>query len=157
MGLAHAPIVKQQLLIRRPAQEVFRAFVDPALTTKFWFTKSSGPLEAGKTVRWEWEMYGASTEVRVDAIERDKRIRIEWGGSDRRTIVEWELEARPDGTTLVRVTHSGFAGDDDARVAQALDSMGGFTSLLAGAKAYLEHGIELGLVGDHHPDAHVKR
>ena len=36
------------MLIRRPVGEVFAAFVDPDVTTKVWFTKSSGRLEAGK-------------------------------------------------------------------------------------------------------------
>jgi hypothetical protein len=40
-------------------------------------------------------------------------------------------------------------------VAAALDSTGGFHLVLAGAKAWLEHGIELGVVPDHLPnDAH---
>ena len=51
---------------------------------------------------------------------------------------------------------SGFTGSDDEKVAQAMDSMGGFCHLLAGCKAFLEHGIELNLVADHNPDAHVK-
>src|SRR6476619_3912736 len=117
MALKTPPAVRQQMLIRKPVAEVFRAFVDPSVTTKFWFTKSSGPLEPGKTVRWDWEMYGVSTEARVDAIA-----------------VEWLVDARADGTTLVRVSNRGFAGDDDEQVAQALDSMGGFSLLLAGAK-----------------------
>jgi hypothetical protein len=33
--------------------------------------------------------------------------------------------------------------------------MGGFAMVLAGAKALLEHDIELNLVGDSFPDGHV--
>jgi uncharacterized protein YndB with AHSA1/START domain len=44
------------MLIRKPVAEVFEAFVNPDITMKFWFTKSSGRLEAGKQVQWEWEM-----------------------------------------------------------------------------------------------------
>ena len=40
------PVVTAAMLIRRPASEVFEAFVDPDITTKFWFTKSSGRLVA---------------------------------------------------------------------------------------------------------------
>jgi uncharacterized protein YndB with AHSA1/START domain len=36
------------MLIRRPVAEVFEAVVDPDVTTKFWFTRSSGRLEPGK-------------------------------------------------------------------------------------------------------------
>jgi len=70
------PVVSPQMLIRRPVAEGFEAFVDPRITTKFWFTKGSGRVETG-----------------------------------------------------------------------------GFSLLLAGAKAYLEHGVELHLVADRHPGA----
>ena len=45
-----SPIVRVQMRIRRPVREVFAAFVDPAITTRFWFTKSSGPLVQGAEV-----------------------------------------------------------------------------------------------------------
>ena len=35
-------VAKAEMLIRKPVAEVFEAFVDPAITTQFWFTKSSG-------------------------------------------------------------------------------------------------------------------
>ena len=154
MELQHAPIAKAEMLIRRPAAEVFQAFVDPAVTTKFWFTKSSGPLEEGTEARWDWEMYGVSTRVVVKAIEKDRRILIDW--DDPATQVEWLFAPRPDSTTFVTVTNSGFVGDGDAVVAQAMDSKGGFSFVLAGLKAYLEHGVTLNLVADHAPDAHKK-
>jgi uncharacterized protein YndB with AHSA1/START domain len=148
MTLAQAPVVKTQMLIRRPVREVFEAFIDPAITTRFWFTKSSGRLEQGQKVRWDWEMYGASAEVQVDAVEPDRRIAITWNGPGPK--VEWTFQARADQTTLVLIANTGFSSDD-AAVAQAIDSMGGFTSLLAGAKAWLEHQVALNLVGDHYP------
>jgi uncharacterized protein YndB with AHSA1/START domain len=83
----NTPVVKTQMLIRKPAEDVFEAFVNPAITTKFWFTRSTGKLEVGKQVRWEWEMYGVSAEVRVKAIERPSRILIEW--NDPPLPVEW--------------------------------------------------------------------
>jgi len=39
-------------------------------------------------------------------------------------------------------------------VEQALDSVGGFNLVLAGLKAFLEHGIELNLVRDRFPQGH---
>jgi uncharacterized protein YndB with AHSA1/START domain len=58
--LTQVPIAKTGMLIRSPIEDVFAAFIEPTVTTKFWFTKSSGRLEAGKPIKWEWEMYGAS-------------------------------------------------------------------------------------------------
>jgi uncharacterized protein YndB with AHSA1/START domain len=147
------PTVQCQLLIRKPVAEVFQAFIDPAVTTKFWFTKSSGKLAPGAELTWEWEMYGAVAKVRVKAIEPDQRILIEWNEPPRP--VEWKFTARPEGTMVV-ITTWGFSGSDDQIVDVAIDNKGGFTSLLAAAKAWLEHGIELNLVGDHHPDAHKR-
>ncbi|HEU4563305.1 MAG TPA: SRPBCC family protein [Gemmatimonadaceae bacterium] len=154
MTLRSAPIVTSQMLIRRPAAEVFEAFVDPAVTTRFWFTKSSGVLRPGEQVRWEWEMYGASTLVTVKAVEPNSRILIEW--DDPPCPVEWRFEPREGDTTLVSISNWGFHGGEDEVVAQAIDSMGGFSLVLAGLKALLEHGIELNLVADRHPDAHVR-
>jgi uncharacterized protein YndB with AHSA1/START domain len=37
-----------QMLIRRPAEVVFEAFIDPEQTKHFWFTKGSGRLEVNK-------------------------------------------------------------------------------------------------------------
>ena len=140
------------MLVRRPVAEVFEAFVDPAVTTRFWFTKSSGRLEAGKQVVWHWEMYAFSMQVTVKAIEPNARILIEWPGEGAPTTVEWIFTPRPDGTTFVSVTNSGFSGDPEQIMRQAIDSTEGFTLVLAGLKAFLEHHIQLNLVGDRFPD-----
>lgn len=150
MSLPQPLVVHAQMLIRRPAAQVFGAFVDPAVTTKFWFTKSTGPLEAGARLQWEWEMYGASTQVVVKALERDRRILIEW--NDPPCPVEWKFEARGENATFVTIETSGFRGSDGEVIDQALDAKGGFTNVLAGCKALLEHGVALNLVGDHFPD-----
>lgn len=49
------PIAKTGMLIRKPVEDVFEAIVNPDITTKFWFSKSSGRLEIGKAVKWDWE------------------------------------------------------------------------------------------------------
>lgn len=155
MKIQDVPVAKTEMLIRKPASEVFEAFVNPAITSKFWFTKGSGRLQEGKQIRWDWEMYNLSVDVNVKAIEKDKRILIEWGTSGKpSTTVEWVFSSRPDGTTHVTVTNSGFNGDGDEVVKQALDSTGGFTLVLAGLKAFLEHNIDLNLIADRHPDGH---
>lgn len=148
MAIQRPIVATAEMLIRKPVTEVFAAFVDPTVTTKFWFTKSSGKLESGKNVRWDWEMYDVFAQVSVKVIEQNKRILIEWP-----TPVEWMFTPKSDNTTFVSITSSGFTGDDDQVVSQAVDSMGGFSLLLAGCKAFLEHGIMLNLVADHNPDA----
>jgi uncharacterized protein YndB with AHSA1/START domain len=139
------------MLIRKPVTEVFEAFIDPEVTTRFWFTKSSGRLEVGKQVRWDWEMYGISIPVTARAIEPEKRIVIEWPGYKSTTTVEWTFAPQRDGTTFVSITEAGFTGDGDELVKQVTDSTQGFSLVLAGLKALLEHNVILTLVADRYP------
>jgi uncharacterized protein YndB with AHSA1/START domain len=151
LQLTQAPVAKAAMLIRRPPAEVFEAFIDPAITTRFWFTKSTGRLEPGKRVTWIWEMYDVSTDVDVREIEVNKRILIEWGNYDEKTTVEWILTPYEGDATYVTITNSGFQGDGDKVVRDALDSKGGFTWVLAGLKALLEQNIELNAIADAFP------
>lgn len=151
LRLKQVPIAKTGMLIRKPVADVFEAFVNPDITTKFWFTKSSGRLEAGKQVQWDWEMYGISIPVTVKVTEPNKRIVIEWPGHGSPTTVEWVFTSRMDGTTFVSITNAGFTGDGDELVKQATDSTQGFSLVLAGLKALLEHNVRLNLVADRYP------
>src|SRR3954453_4653645 len=105
---------KAEMLIRKPVAEVFEAFINPDITSKFWFTSSSGRLEVGKQVQWDWEMYDAFAEVIVKAIDKNKRILIEWSAYDAPTTVEWIFTPREDDTTFVSITNAGFQGEVQA-------------------------------------------
>ncbi len=150
--LEHTPVAKTGMLIRKPVAEVFEAFIDPAVTTRFWFTDGSGRLELGKPVTWKWKMYGASTQVMPKVIEPDKRILVEWDGYSGRTDVEWKFKARQDGATFVSITESGWTGSGDELVEYATNSTQGFTWTLAALKAFLEHDLQLNLVADRFPN-----
>ena len=149
--LTQVPAASTGMLIRKPVGEVFEAFINPDITTKFWFTKGSGRLEAGKQVQWDWEMYNISVPVTVKAVEQNKRIVIEWPGYGGHTSVEWKFAPQQDGTTFVTVAESGFTGNGDELVKKTADSTQGFSLMLAGLKAYLEHNIQLNLVADRFP------
>ena len=157
LQLKQVPITKTGMLIRKPVVDVFEAFVNPDITTKFWFTKSSGRLEAGKQVQWDWEMYGISIPVTAKAIEPNKRIVIEWPGHNSPTTVEWVFSPQKDGTTFVGITEAGFTGAGDELVKQVTDSTQGFSLVLAGLKALLEHNVRLNLVADRFPKGLTER
>jgi uncharacterized protein YndB with AHSA1/START domain len=147
--LTRVPVTETGILIRKPVRDVFEAIVNPEITTKFWFTKGSGRLEAGQRVRWDWEMYDVSIDVQ--AIEPNRRIMIQWPGYSGPTTVEWTFAAQKDGTTFVRVTESGFTGTGDQLAKYVADLTQGFTLMLVGLKALLEHGVQLNLTGDRYP------
>ena len=97
-------------------------------------------------------MYGFSAVIKVKTVEPNKRILIEWSAYGSPTMVEWVFTPR-ENATFVSVTNSGFPGDDDQVVRYAIESTEGFTLVLSGLKAFLEHNIVLNLVLDRFPDA----
>jgi uncharacterized protein YndB with AHSA1/START domain len=140
-----------QMMIRKPVSTVYNAFIDPAITTNFWFTKSNGRLEKGKTVRWEWEMYNVGDDVRVIDLIPNNKIEIEWGTGSERSIVLFTFTATNEAQTLVHIKNYGFKGSVDEIVSLVRDSTGGFTTVLDGLKCFLEHGIKLNLILDKFP------
>lgn len=143
---------KAEMLIRRPVATVFEAFVDPAITSRFWFSRGSARLEAGRSARWDWEMYGFSVDVTVKELVPNARLVVEWMGYGYPSDITWVFTPRPDETTFVSITNSGLRGTLAEAASLAVDSTEGFAFVLAGAKAWLEHGIELRLVPDRFPD-----
>jgi len=140
--------VEAQMLIRKPIEDVFEAFVNPEITTQFWFTKSSGILEAGKTVTWEWEMYDVKSDVKVNEIIPNQLIKTEWGNPS--THVDYEFRKMEKGTFVV-IKSYGFTQKGEDLLKTVNDNTGGFTTVLDGCKAYLEHGIKLNLIEDKFP------
>ncbi len=137
------------LLIKKPAATVFQAFINPEITTKFWFTKSSGELVAGQKITWEWEMYGVSEEILVLEIVPNARIHIRHANT-KETV--WEFETYSETETIVKIQNGEF---DELH--EIIDATEGYTLVLSGLKAYLEHGIMLNLIEDKHPNARIDR
>jgi uncharacterized protein YndB with AHSA1/START domain len=140
-----APIAKVSMLIRCPPAKVFEAFVRPEWLTKFWLARASGPLEAGKTVTWDFMVPGASAKTYVKELLRDRLIRLSW---DDGTTVSFAFEPYSQGGTRVEVVNGGFSGDADEVMAAALEATQGFTIVLCDLKTTLEHGRSMGFVRD---------
>ncbi|MNX79372.1 hypothetical protein D3C86_1110000 [compost metagenome] len=141
-----------KMLIRKPSSEVFEAMVNPEITKNFWFTKSSGKLETNKSVTWEWEMYQVSAVVNVTTIVENEKIKFEWNNPAR--TVEFQFESMSDNSTYVSVKEYGYTETGEELLAIIRDSTGGFTTVLDGMKAFLEHGINLNLIADKFPTGH---
>jgi len=138
-----------QMMIRIPVSKVFDALIDPEITKNFWFTKGSGKLERGKKVKWEWEMYNVSAIVTPKEILKDRKIVFEWG--DEPKTVEFEFLPQDSNSTFVKIKEYGYHQTGDELIEAIKGSTGGFTTVLDGLKAWLEHGINLNLVRDKLP------
>jgi uncharacterized protein YndB with AHSA1/START domain len=139
------PIARASMLVRKPAAEVYEAFIEPAQLTRFWLARASARLSAGASVEWEFMVPGARDRVSVRELLPNERIAISWSdGSE----VEWTFAPVDDGSTIVSVRHSGFSGDAREACEMALESTQGFTIVLCALKALLETGSPAQLVHD---------
>jgi len=138
-----------QMLIRKPVTEVFNAFIDPSITKNFWFTKASGKLRVNEKVVWEWEMFNVSVTVLPKEILPNKKIFLEWG--EPKKMVEFDFKILNDHSTYVTIAEWGYDKTGDDLLEAIKNSTGGFTTVLDGLKAFLEHGINLNLIADKFP------
>lgn len=153
MSTTKAKSVEAQMLIRKSAQEVFNAFIDPEKTKHFWFTEGSGKLEVNKEVFWIWEMYDLKTKVVATEITPNIKIKFDWYDlQGYATQVELSFKELKSGNTFVTAKHYGFKEAGDDLLAAIKDSTGGFNIVLCGLKCYLEHGFNLNLIGDKFPE-----
>lgn len=144
-------ISKSELGIRKPVKEVFEAFINPDITTKFWYTHSTGRLEEGATIEWKWDMYNLVVPVTVVEIVENQKILIQWGEGIQKSTVLWEFHSVNNNLTFLTIKNYDFQGSNDELLNQIKDSTKGFTFVLSGLKAWLEHKIQLRLVEDAFP------
>lgn len=100
-------------------------------------------------------MYNVSTTVFVKEIIENEKISIEW--NEPKTTVDFEFKKITDDTTYVVIKNYGFDKEGDELLNIIKDATGGFTTVLDGLKAYLEHNINLNLIADKFPkEAFIK-
>jgi uncharacterized protein YndB with AHSA1/START domain len=94
-------------------------------------------------------MYKISTTVVAKEILPNQKIVFEWDNPSK--TVEFNFKALDDDSTYVSVTESGYHKKADELLEAIKDSTGGFTTVLDGLKAFLEHRINLNLIADKFP------
>jgi len=131
-----------EMLIRRPPGEVFAAFVNPTALRKFWLSDASGPLAPGARVRWKFMVPGAEADVVVRRFEAPNHLAFDWPQGH----VDMKFTAVDDEGSRVTVTVSGF--DPRQLLAQATQTIEGFSIVLCDLKTLLESGSSANLVRD---------
>lgn len=140
-----------KIRIRRPPSDVFDAFANANVMSKFWFLRRDDGLKEGESVSW---FIGSgedaiSFDVHVKELNRPNRIVIEWENGGEYTQVRWSFEGTAEGDTILAIEEFGFTGGDEAIIERVLDSTGGFNQVIVAAKAVIEHGVDLNVVADH--------
>ena len=91
--------IKTSIKIQRPLHDVFDAIVDPAKMSNYFISKSTGKIEEGKTLTWQFPEFDLQFPIRVDKVETDKLISWYWINMHDKTEtrVEITLQQMNDG------------------------------------------------------------
>jgi uncharacterized protein YndB with AHSA1/START domain len=134
--------IKTAIQIIKPVSEVFEAIVDPEKMSNYFISKSSGRMEEGKQLTWQFPEFEQNSPIRVGKIEQDKYISFYWGMDGVELFVEMTLSHIEDNATLIRVTEKSMK-NDEAGIKWLMGNTEGWANFLACLKAYLEYGINL--------------
>src|SRR5690606_2223011 len=126
--------------------------VNPEITSKFWFSKGSGRLDAGHPVEWTWEMYHVSATVTPLEIVPNQSITFRWPAGDMDTTVHITFASKGTAGTFVSVEEKGWKADDPNLLKTIAGQTEGWALMLASMKAYVEHGWRIKAVEDRFPD-----
>lgn len=130
---------KTALQIQKPIEEVFEAIVNPEKMTKYFISESSGRMETGKELTWEFGDFPGKFPVKIIEVQPDKSVSFIW---DEETVVNIILEEQPDKSTVVKVTE-GEKELNEKNLKWLTDNTFVWANFLDCMKAYLEYGINL--------------
>lgn len=128
--------------IRKPAADIFEAFVDPVAIGNFWFSSSSERWEEGKTITLRYDEYDAEGEILVREVVDHQKIIYEWGREEGEPhVVTISFQEETPGVTIVEVIEDGFDDNDPDLTAKLVDNKEGWVYALTCLKAYVEFGV----------------
>jgi uncharacterized protein YndB with AHSA1/START domain len=143
-------VLTLEIFIAAPRERIFQAITDPEQAAQWWGRKDQyyfNHFNMDVRVGGKWSTTGTKPnigdlEVHGEFLEVDppRRLAYSWSSSwmPAVTKVLWELASQDNGT-LVRLTHSGFAGNVD----QAKGHSIGWSLVFTWLQAFAEKG-ELG-------------
>ena len=136
--------IKVGLKMAKPEHEVFEAIVDPDKMSNYFISESTGRMEEGATLTWQFPEFDMKFPVRVDKIKKDKYISYYWNDIEdgKETHVEITLKQMNDNTTFVTITEKD-RDNNEKGIKWLKSNTEGWANFLACLKAYLEYGINL--------------
>ena len=140
--------VVAEIFIAAPRERVFQALTDPQQAVRWWgqngkyhFTEFHMDVRVGG----KWSCAGPSEDMGTNFtvhgefldVDPPRKLAYTWSSSwmPANTQVQWELEEQGSGT-LLKLTHTGFAGSADQAKGHSL----GWTLVLGWLQAFVEKG-----------------
>jgi uncharacterized protein YndB with AHSA1/START domain len=134
--------IKAALKIAKSPHEVFEAIADPAKMSNYFISKSTGRMEPGKTLTWQFPEFDMQFPVRIGEMDNDKYISYYWNDMDgTETKVEIKITAAGE-SSFVQITEKSREANEEG-INWLRRNTEGWANFLACLKAWLEYGINL--------------
>lgn len=135
--------IKAAIEIQKPATVIFEAITDPAQMSHYFISQSTGIMEEGKQLVWNFPEFDIHVPVRVGKIVQNQYLSFYWmSDNQQELLVEISLTSRENNSTVVTVTEKGM-NNDETGINWLKGNTEGWANFLACLKAYLEYGINL--------------
>ena len=134
--------VNASIGILAPVSNVFEAIVDPEKMKHYFISEGSSRLESGKEITWKFPEWDISFPIYVEKVEPNRYISYRWEVEGEILVVEFNLEAQDDDSTVVTVTEKSMPLNEKG-INWLKGNTEGWANCLASLKAYVEHGINL--------------
>lgn len=127
--------------IASSVETIYQSIIQAEKLCRYFTTKSSGNLQEGKTITWEFEN-NYKTDIYEIKLALNKQINFTWGTTGSSTTVEIVLTSINETLTKIDITESSYPFDEKG-VKTALGQTQGWTDFICSLKAYLYANINL--------------
>jgi uncharacterized protein YndB with AHSA1/START domain len=134
--------IETAIQILKPVNDVFEAIVNPDKMSGYFISKSSGRMEEGKQIMWQFPEFDLEFPVRIGKVEKNKYISYCWDVDGLELFVEISLKPKDINSTVVTITEKSRK-NDEAGIKWLKGNTAGWANFLACLKGYLEYGINL--------------
>ena len=104
--------INVSIQIQKPNDQVFEAIVNPEHMCQYFISASSGKMEEGAELIWNFPEFNGDVPIRVGKITPNLLVTYYWSINDVEVEVAMELEERADGSTVVRITEKEMENDE---------------------------------------------
>jgi uncharacterized protein YndB with AHSA1/START domain len=134
--------IEVAMQIQKPVHQVFDAIINPDTMSYYFISKSTGMMEDGSELIWNFPEFEMDCPVRVGKIIKDKYISFYWLVDEIELLVEMTLTEKENNSTLVTITEK--SRDNDLKGLKWLSGNSfGWANFLTCLKGYLEYRIKL--------------
>ena len=134
--------IKTAIQILKSVNDVFEAIVNPSKMSNYFISKSTGRMEEGRQLKWQFPEFEMEFPIKVGKTEKDKYISFYWDLDGIELLVEITLTSIDNTATIVTITEKSRK-NDEAGIKWLKGNTEGWANFLACLKAYLEYGINL--------------